>query len=106
MKHLALIIMALAIIGSQCYAQSRNPKTSDKWITTTVDTLSLGTNTLDVYELTITNTSKTDTLKYRSNNEATWFEIFPRQAFHTHLFATKIFRKANKDSLYSQLKAN
>jgi hypothetical protein len=102
MKKLALIIMALAI-GSQCYAQSKYPKTSDKVITTAVDTLTITGNDFQAFTGYITNTSKTDTLAYRTELETTWANLLPRQAVAFNRFAKKLFRKTLSGSAYSQL---
>ena len=109
MKTLLFLFVAL-MAGSQCYAQSANPGTKDKAITATVDTCHVTTDySLNVIEFSITNRSATDTLRWRTNNEATWSLLFPRQAYHAvKSYAKYIYRWSpyTSTSTYSQLKWN
>ena len=109
MKNMALIIMAL-LIGSQCYAQSKYQKSSDKIITAAVDTTVITANDNIGVELFITNTNNVDTLQFRTELETTYRTLLPLQSMHFNkIFAKKIFRKAKTLStagIYSQLTAN
>lgn len=106
MKTILFIIIAL-FAGGQCYAQSQEPKTSDKTITTAVDTLVLSAQSLNRVTINITNRSATDTLLWKTENEVIYSKLFPGQRFHDVLYAKKIFRKASSGSgIFSQLKVN
>lgn len=112
MKPIVVFIMLLFAVSTS-YSQTVYGKINDKWITTAADTTVLTARDLVVYEISLSNTSYTDTLLYRFDTQrgtaqdTTWAHLFPLQAIHFHnLFAKKLFRRAISDSVYSQLIAN
>jgi hypothetical protein len=103
MKYLVFIV-AMFLFSMQCYSQSKNPKTSDKAITSSTDTLKVGSPSLTMVHISLTNIGMVDTLLWRTNYETTWSHLFPNQSYHEWMYADTIFRKSSGvTGMYSQL---
>lgn len=108
MKYILFIVLAIGLYG-ECHAQNLTPRRSDKTIGTSVDTLLLSKKDLNIVELSITNWSLVDTLRWKTDNDAGWSLLMPLQTFHAdNIYAKYIYRWApyTATNIFTQLTAN
>jgi len=116
MKKIVLILIGTAMLmmtscADVCYSQNWKPLsiqvTSEKKITTTPDTLAVSGD-YAVVQLTITNESSgSDTLLFRTNNDTTWRTVYKGEHWQLIEYAKYVYRKAKSGTGFiSRLWAN
>jgi hypothetical protein len=89
---LATVIVMMLMSCDLCPAQLNSVVGQEYWVGTSPQTITITAKDFIPVKLMITNESATDTLKWRTNNEATWKKIKPkRNIFLPGVYAKLIY---------------
>lgn len=99
------IIIMLLVITAACYSQQATHYSSEKWITTAVDTLQVGNQTIYPINIIVTADSlRSNLLQFRTDGETTWRTLMTDDKWfeYERARARYLYRRALKDSVYSR----